>query len=842
MAETDLPEPRVPRGESSTSALAAAEPGTPAPEPAPDPQPTVMATPIAELAAARLAAAALPESAKAALREAFGAVETPAASALGRIYLESIAVTGYRGIGAPTRLSLSASPGVTLVVGRNGSGKTSLAEGAETAFLGTNTRWERQDDARRGAWRNRHELTRRPRIDVALAVGGGRATLTRTWPGDDFTNSDGVFQRRGHPAVPAAQAGWARAATEYRPFLSYADLGQLIDDKAVRQYDVVDKILGLGYLTAVDSLLKAEQSQHTAAAKSIDTGRDTLTTALNELLRDLPEETRARDALAAVGTKKNGPDLAALDRILANLPSTEGGDLAELRRLADLQGPDLDLVDQAVQRLRGALAAAAAITGTNAEDASLRAELLSRALRHRDRHSGVETCPVCGTEQVLDDAWAQRAAAQVTALRDEGQAVAVADAELRQAETGLKALIVSPPAVPPALAAVRQAWEACRSRMDLAALADEALGTARTLAEACASARKQARVLLAERDDRWRPLFASLQLWTEQARAVDTAKARRSDLRKARKWLDTLIIDLRRERLATFEAQAQEIWEALRHESSVSLKKVGLDGKETSTLRRLILDVSVDDADASALAVMSQGELHALALALFLPRARTADSPFGFLLIDDPVQSMDPAKVNGLAQVLSDLGRQRQIVVFTHDTRLQRAFSSQGLSVTIRKVERGAASKVEIENALDPVKQALKEARGLAQASKKLPAAVRTHVLPGLCRIALENAFTEAAWIRHHQAGGAEPVFDAALSDAEKLTKVAALAFFGDTEKSGDVYDQLRDRCGGWAVGVVKDCQKGSHPDGAQIDDPLRFVDLVKNIADTVRGPSLVAG
>nr|MDT0665370.1 AAA family ATPase [Micromonospora sp. DSM 115978] len=222
--------------------------------------------PIAELAAARLATAALPDAVKAVLGEALGAVETPAASALGQIYLGSITVTGYRGIGGPARLSLSAKPGVTLVVGRNGSGKSSLAEGAETAFLGTNTRWERQDDARRGAWRNRHDLTRRPRIDVALAVGGGGATLTRTWPGDDFTSSEGTFQRHGHPAVPADQAGWGRAAAEYRPFLSYADLGRLIDDKPVRQYDVVDKILGLGYLTAVDGRLKDEQSRHSAAA------------------------------------------------------------------------------------------------------------------------------------------------------------------------------------------------------------------------------------------------------------------------------------------------------------------------------------------------------------------------------------------------------------------------------------------------------------------------------------------------------------------------------------------------------------------------------------------------
>jgi ABC-type Mn2+/Zn2+ transport system ATPase subunit len=38
--------------------------------------------------------------------------------------------------------------------------------------------------------------------------------------------------------------------------------------------------------------------------------------------------------------------------------------------------------------------------------------------------------------------------------------------------------------------------------------------------------------------------------------------------------------------------------------------------------------------------------------------------------IDDPVQSMDPSKVDGLARVLAALAEKRQVVVFTHDTRL----------------------------------------------------------------------------------------------------------------------------------------------------------------------------
>ena len=64
---------------------------------------------------------------------------------------------------------------------------------------------------------------------------------------------------------------------------------------------------------------------------------------------------------------------------------------------------------------------------------------------------------------------------------------------------------------------------------------------------------------------------------------------------------------------------------------------------------------------------MSQGELHALALALFLPRASLNESPFRFVVLDDPVQAMDPAKVDGLVALLSEIAETRQVVVFAHD-------------------------------------------------------------------------------------------------------------------------------------------------------------------------------
>jgi predicted ATPase len=108
----------------------------------------------------------------------------------------------------------------------------------------------------------------------------------------------------------------------------------------------------------------------------------------------------------------------------------------------------------------------------------------------------------------------------------------------------------------------------------------------------------------------------------------------------------------------------------------------------SATQRKVELSVTVDGVDGVALGVMSQGELHALALSLFIPRATLDDSPFRFIVIDDPVQSMDPSRVDGLARVLESAAADRQVVVFTHDDRLPEAVRRMGIDATVLEVTR----------------------------------------------------------------------------------------------------------------------------------------------------------
>ena len=103
------------------------------------------------------------------------------------------------------------------------------------------------------------------------------------------------------------------------------------------------------------------------------------------------------------------------------------------------------------------------------------------------------------------------------------------------------------------------------------------------------------------------------------------------------------------------------------------------------------------------------------ALALFLPRATLPTSRFGFVMVDDPVHAMDPAKVDGLARVLERIGRTHQVIVFTHDDRLPEAVRRIGIDARILLVSRSVGSRVEVTTGSDPTSRYFDEAHAVAR-------------------------------------------------------------------------------------------------------------------------------
>jgi hypothetical protein len=139
---------------------------------------------------------------------------------------------------------------------------------------------------------------------------------------------------------------------------------------------------------------------------------------------------------------------------------------------------------------------------------------------------------------------------------------------------------------------------------------------------------------------------------------------------------------------------------------------------------------------------------------------------------------------------------------------------------------------VEVRPWLDPVSQALADARALV-ADKDVPAEVAARVVPGLCRTAVEAAFTEAVWQRQLRVGRGHGEIEAMLESAgTRLNLLAALALTGEASRG----DAVLPRLGAWGRGfgdTYRALNRGSHVAhqgdlGSLIADARRLVDRIQ--------------
>jgi energy-coupling factor transporter ATP-binding protein EcfA2 len=655
-------------------------------------------------------------------------------------YLRSLTVSGFRGIGEPATLSLAPGPGLTLVVGRNGSGKSSFAEALEVLLTGELKRWEKLSAVWRQGWRSMHQPGQAEITAEFLVEGAGPAEAQRTWPkGADFTESSASVQFAGEKRTALQRLDWSKALADYRPLLSHSELEAFFGSPS-GLYELLASVLGLEDLTSAAARLAQARKQREGALSDVKKR-------LPDLLSRLESAGDERAAACQDALTGRTWDLpAARSAATGARVAADGGELDRLRRLAQLTAPAEDEVREAAAALRHAAAGLEAVAGSPAGRARALARLLTMALQHHNAH-GDGDCPVCGRPAALAGPWRQDTEAEVARLSREAQAAESADRAAADARQQAAALLQPPPpvlaeAAPPGVdpGPARAAWQNWAKPPDSGTLATAAAlrALASHLDQALAPMTQHIRALSArataeylEREDRWAPVATAVSSWCADADAALDAAVPVTSIKAADKWLKAATNDIRNDRLAPLASQARSIWAMLRQESNVALGAIRLAGSATS--RHVELDVSVDGAPGSALGVMSQGEVNALALSVFLPRAGLPASPFRFLVLDDPVQAMDPAKVDGLARVLEKAAVDRQVIVFTHDNRLAQAVRQLRLPAAILEVTRRAASAVEVRSCLDPVAQALQDGGALA-ADRSVPTEVAARVVPGLCR------------------------------------------------------------------------------------------------------------
>lgn len=746
------------------------------------------------------------------------------------VFLSGIAVEGLRGIGARAELGLTPGPGLTLVVGRNGTGKSSFAEAAELALTGTCSRWaDKKVKVWQEGWSNLHHDGERL-AQVRLAAEGqiGETSVVRQWgAAAALDECESYAQRSGMKQAAVASLGFDPALATWRPFLSYSELGGLLEEGPSHLYDAISRILGLNEWVQAEARLNSARKAMEDRARALQAETGSIRKQLNDL-----EDERAQAVLVALPARK-APDLT----VIADLV---GGDVtppktAALEALVTIHVGDSVKIVAHAKAIRDALHGVEATAKTDAGRARELAGLLEQALQVH-QHAENAVCPVCGTSGVIDQGWESTTRSRIAQLTEEAKAADVATQALKTAINEARRAFSAAPAVlqsdAPGVDAgpVVQLWdEWIKAPEDPAELAEHLESRFSPLDEAVTNLKKSAAVELQRRKDVWQPIAARIQGWLPGARQVQTEAPLVAEIKSAISWLAAEATNVRNERFEPIAKQVRTTYAELCPTSNVSLDDVSLGG--THTRRHVNLTVSVDEIAGQAIAVMSQGELHALTLSLFLPRATLSQSPFRFIMIDDPVQAMDGSRVDGLAQVLSEVAKERQVIVFTHDERLREATRRLRLPAKVLEVSRGRRSKVTVRLRGHPVDDYIDDARAVFS-TDGYPQEARRRVIPGLCRNAIEAACSEAAF-RRLLAGGVrhEDARDE-LENARTLFERMALALWGDEKRAGDVVREINGSLGRQAGDCLFDLKAGSHE---LVDrDPKAIIDQAENIAHHV--------
>ncbi|CAJ1497788.1 AAA family ATPase [[Mycobacterium] kokjensenii] len=756
--------------------------------------------------------------------------EPPAQVTPLRAFLRSITVEGFRGIGPSATLELRPYCGLTVVSGRNGSGKSSFAEAMEYALTGASYRFSKKSKHWRDSWRNLHDTGGAAvRVEFAMEPDDERAGTTATigvdWAADaELDDAQRWAQIKGQKKTGIEALGWEQALLTHRPLMSYDELGGLLEDAPSTLYDALNRLLGLDEIADADRRLKDAERRLGLRRKAANDARTQLVRQL-----DAAADPRADQIKKLIARKPY--DLEAVSAIVLGTTTDQAAAIARLRTIAEVVVPDPATAAGVANELRAAIDANVSGTDAAVKALTARATLLREAL-HLHQNIAGGPCPVCETG-TLDQQWYDAAVGRLQELdagTAEHQAVTQRLVRAREAAESFFGKVSAVPAVDGvelvALSLFDDALTQAQARTEsLSDLPTHLESAAVKLADAAELLREEAAQRAGELEDAWAPVARAVAAWVDQESAARTDDDRLGKVTTAVKWLRTNAETLRARRIAPVVTQAQDIWRQMRHESNVDLGGISLEG--TATRRKAVVEGTVDGVPAGALSVMSQGELHALALALFIPRATTPASPFRFIVLDDPIQAMDPAKINGFLDVLLELAQTRQVIVFSHDDRLPAAIRARSLPAQLLDVTREPGSVVMVKENDSPAHRYIADAEAVIR-DDNLDDTVKRKATPGLFRMAVEAAAHQRFFTDQARAGANYQQSEQVWENTKKTRQRVALALTGDAD--GDI--------SGWSVyrqhrrPTLDICGSGVHT-GAALGDGA-IADLRRTVLDII--------
>lgn len=686
--------------------------------------------------------------------------------------LEQVSIKGYRGIGndVPLVLIFDPTPGLTVLHGLNGAGKSSISDAIEIGLKGRTPAVTVGTAGKAALWDPIH-LARgatSARVEIMLASGDHRLLLIAVLDslGNIQSHEAELTNAVGTKKI-ALDASWHDALASHQPVFAYASLERRVQlSKDLATY--FEGLLALGgSFTTLEETITSRANASTLAHNRWRSAKDEAMRSLAAIDAERGSETTVV-TLDPVEEPSPGDDR---EKWLKDAGLLQGGTTS-----SPLPSDSREQLRMAASRANASILAFDKARVSSEQNLSTALEFLHSEAT--GRHIESAACPVCAAPSPK---WLEKLGTTVDQNKNLNRLQKDAETEIRAltsvAETLLSAVLrvgeaasdddpirsvsstakdlldefvearkTSHPTQHLTLTATTKlcAWLVSQ---DAQTLIDEAVSrTDVTKQWQIARARAVEDFTTVWKEDG--ALAAESVTWTETLKRVD-------DLRK----------QLRKRRSVSLEGKAGSRIENLLSDADLHLKGISVLSSKASME---LVDQSGNKVD---LGMLSAGQRNAVLLAPLL--ASVDAGPFGFLVLDDPVHAFDELRIDRLAESLSRIADSRRVIVFTHDDRLKEYLAARTSDYDTRLVDRSSASgAVEVSDSSHFWHELLTDAGHIHDLAMKETGSTKdvTDALRRLCRMSIDNALRSFT-LRNAVVYGRDTAEDLKSLDAKHKTE-----------------------------------------------------------------------
>ena len=658
------------------------------------------------------------------------------------IFFRWLEIEGFRGFARRERFDLDSS--VVILIGPNGTGKTSFFDAIQWLLLGSLERlepWRLRRNTEHVVNQYRAALSEPATVAAGICLDDRNVELRRQGRYDksrlEWSDEDGVlYDDAAQAALVSALTPLGRMSLQQSlltsGLLQQDVIRDVLEDKPAARYEQLAAILGLNAVAgfpaaarkradklaedgvaARDRVARLEtQARETRERISTLEGRATAAPDIEKLQADLRGVLEANSEYVGIrgavparvdDAERIGKAASVAAATLSSLPAAPMKDVADRAAESGPSSEDLEAFRRASDAAQGAVDRAQETLSEAQRRYESQREVSSRltALAAQAIPLLGEQCPVC--EQSIDPDHVRRHLEMLVAnapgdLEGLRRAVETATSDLAtrrqnlvRAQTSLQTAIARSEEIGRASSALAS-WQSALAEA-LRSVEDERfdLKVSSAVLERDASARDSTKRGLEQIAEACSRLAAGLQ-WSREAPAISGGRARLSeiepDLTEARDQAAAAsaaedgarslqrasvraVAGVTEERFALLRPVIQDIYTRLDpHPSFTDLRFAVEVYRERGVVSAEVWDPELE-LNADPLLVFSSSQANVVALSSFLALGwSSGPDAMPFLLLDDPLQSLDDVNALGFADLCRHMRSRRQLIVSTHDHRL----------------------------------------------------------------------------------------------------------------------------------------------------------------------------